>query len=175
MLKAAESDEPFRNVELRYRHADAGIRPDAGQTVLRWCARTPHAWGACPSRFVHPAPFLRLMECITDGRPRVFRTPYGDQGLIVKRSAYEAVGGYPALPLMEDVELARALRFHPGPGRVPTPLAVDARRWRRYGMRGTTLGNLWTLFRWRVLGVDAATLAAGYGRGEGDGESGDTL
>ncbi|MDJ0975439.1 MAG: TIGR04282 family arsenosugar biosynthesis glycosyltransferase, partial [Planctomycetota bacterium] len=35
-------------------HADAGIRPDAVETVLRWCARTPHAWGACPSRFVHP-------------------------------------------------------------------------------------------------------------------------
>lgn len=171
----AEAADAARARWLWTLHADAGIQPDAVATVLAWCARSPHPWGACPSRFVHPAPFLRLMECITDGRPRVLRTPYGDQGLVVKRSAYEAVGGYRRIPLMEDVELARALRFHPGPGRVPTPLAVDARRWRHHGMLGTTLRNLWTLVRWRVLGVDAATLAADYSRGEGDGGSADTL
>ena len=128
---------------------------------MRWCARTPHAWGACPSRFVHPAPFLRLMECITDGRPRVFRTPYGDQGLIVKRSAYEAVGGYPALPLMEDVELARRL------GRrrlvaLPAAALTSAARYRRGGWWRRPLRNL-TLLGLFYAGLPPAWLRRLYG------------
>lgn len=179
--------EPGRGIQLRAAasrararwlwtvHADACIEADAVDEVLRTCRRSDIDWAACPSRFDHPSPFLRLMECLTDGRPRVFRMPYGDQGLLVRRSAYEAVGGYPAIALMEDVELATRLRSFRGPARIPTTLTVDARRWRRFGMLGTTLRNLWTLFRYRSLGVDAATLAAGYKRGEEPSAPADTL
>lgn len=156
-------------------HADARIEADAVEAVLRTCQRPDIDWAACPSRFDHPSPFLRLLECLTDGRPRVFRMPYGDQGLLVRRSAYESAGGYPAIALMEDVELATRLRAFRGPARISTRLTVDARRWRRFGMLGTTLRNLWTLFRYRSLGVDAATLAAGYRRGEEPSAGEDTL
>ena len=43
-------------------------------------------------------------------RARLLRLPYGDQGLLISRSRYDAVGGYADIPLMEDVVMARALR-----------------------------------------------------------------
>lgn len=92
-------------------------------------------------------------------RARLFRLPYGDQGLLVSRADYDAAGGYPDIPLMEDVALARNLgvRLDMMPLRVRTSAARYLRDgWLRQGAR-----NLWLLLRW-LCGADPETLARRY-------------
>lgn len=51
----------------------------------------------------------RLLEAIVGVRCLLFRLPYGDQGLLIPRRLYGALGGFRPLPLMEDVDIARRL------------------------------------------------------------------
>ena len=94
-------------------------------------------------------------------RSRVFGLPYGDQGLLIPRDVYEAAGGYPDIPLMEDVALARSLK-----GRIALmPLAVTtaADRYARAGWLRRGARNLGTLARY-LCGADPRRLAARYRR-----------
>lgn len=87
--------------------------------------------------------------------------PYGDQGLLIPRALYEAVGGYPDQPLMEDVALARALR-----GRLRGLGAVavtSAAKYRRQGWLRRGGANLLTLLRY-FAGTSPEVLARAYRR-----------
>ena len=87
--------------------------------------------------------------------------PYGDQGLLIHRSLYDAVGGYPDEPLMEDVALARALR---GRLRALDAVAVtSAAKYRSQGWLRRGGRNLWTLVRY-FAGVSPERLAQAYRR-----------
>lgn len=148
-------------------HADARLLPGTLDRVLAFARRGTHAWGFLRTHVEGAGPRFRVLESLTEVRARALALPYGDQGVVVRRSLYEAVGGYDAVPLMEDVLLARRLARCARPALVGEGLVLDARRWRRHGFLTTTLGNLTTLFRLRVLGHDPARLAARYDRSIG--------
>jgi len=94
-------------------------------------------------------------------RARVFGLPYGDQGLLVSRRDYEAAGGYPDIPLMEDVALARALKRPIA--LLPLAVTTSAARYRREGWLRRGGRNLWLLTRY-FCGADPVSLAAQYRR-----------
>ena len=54
---------------------------------------------------------------------------YGDSGIFVRRDVYEAFGGMPHVPIMEDVILVRRLEAAGPTAYLPGPLFSDARRW----------------------------------------------
>ena len=61
------------------------------------CGSTIREWPrGCIERLVH-------LRC------KIWRMPYGDQGLLIPRQLFDAVGGYKNLPMMEDIDLARRL------------------------------------------------------------------
>jgi GT2 family glycosyltransferase len=97
---------------LLFLHADVALPDDAAVWIARTLADPCVVAGAFRVRTVADAgrnwlgPVLR----IADLRSHVTRLPYGDQGLFVRRAAFEAVGGFPDEPLMEDVVLARKIR-----------------------------------------------------------------
>ncbi|KIC28764.1 TIGR04283 family arsenosugar biosynthesis glycosyltransferase [Leisingera sp. ANG-M6] len=78
-------------------------------------------------------------------RTRVFGLPYGDQGLLIARTDYEAAGGYPDQVLMEDVALARLLK---GITVLPSAALTSAVRYQRAGWLRRGGRNLWTLIRY---------------------------
>jgi hypothetical protein len=89
----------------------------------------------------------------------------GDQAIFVRREVFEAMQGYPEMPLMEDVELCRRLKRR---GRlVPLRLAVttSARKWEREGALRTIL-LMWALRFLYVVGVPPARLHRWYYRRE---------
>ncbi len=92
-------------------------------------------------------------------RSRGFRLPYGDQGLLISRAEYDAIGGYLDIPLMEDVAMARAL------GRrlqvLPMALTTSAARYAREGWVRRGLRNLGLLARY-FIGVDPERLVKRY-------------
>lgn len=92
-------------------------------------------------------------------RSRLFRLPYGDQGLLVRRSDYLRAGGYPDQPLMEDVALARALDT--GFTLLPARAVTGAERYQRDGWLRRGARNLWTLARY-FAGTDPERLAQRY-------------
>ncbi|MBR9843466.1 MAG: glycosyltransferase [Rhodobacteraceae bacterium] len=95
-------------------------------------------------------------------RARLFGLPYGDQGLLVRRDLYEAVGGYADIPLMEDVALAQAL----GRSRLVALDAVamtSAEKYHRQGWLRRGARNLWTLARY-FMGTGPERLAKAYRR-----------
>jgi rSAM/selenodomain-associated transferase 2 len=53
--------------------------------------------------------WARRLEAIFDGRSRWLRLPSGDQGLLISRAFYDSLGGYPEVPMMEDVEMIRRI------------------------------------------------------------------
>jgi rSAM/selenodomain-associated transferase 2 len=108
-----------------------------------------------------PNPAARRLERIVAWRCRVCSLPYGDQGLLISRKLYTAIGGFAALPLMEDVDLVRRLgrrRLMP----LATPAYVSARRYREDGYRRRPLRNLICLSLY-FIGVPARHIARLYG------------
>ena len=89
-------------------------------------------------------PAARRLERIVAWRCRMLGLPYGDQGLLISRALYDAVGGFRPLPLMEDVDLARRLgRRQLAP--LGVPLLASARRYRQGGYVRRPLRNLFCL------------------------------
>lgn len=70
--------------------------------------RTPAA-GAFAFRLDDKGFAPRLLERLTHMRCKLWPMPYGDQGLLIPRQLFDAVGGYQDLPVLEDVDLARRL------------------------------------------------------------------
>ncbi|MBU2999065.1 TIGR04283 family arsenosugar biosynthesis glycosyltransferase [Roseovarius nubinhibens] len=109
-------------------------------------------------RFDAPGLAPRLVAGWANLRARLFGLPYGDQGLLISRRAYEAAGGYPDIPLMEDVALVRKL---PRLTRIEAEALTGAEKYLRDGWLRRGAGNLWHLTRY-LLGADPNRLARKY-------------
>lgn len=92
-------------------------------------------------------------------RSRLFKLPYGDQGLLLPMALYNNVGGFADVPLMEDVALVRKLRTRLT--ELPITATTSAAKYEAEGYikRGTK--NLLTLSKY-FLGVSPETLAKRY-------------
>jgi rSAM/selenodomain-associated transferase 2 len=145
---------------MMFLHADTRLAPDWTGPVGRFC-------GADASRAAYfrlvlddASSAARRIETLARWRCAVLALPYGDQGLLVSRKTYDAVGGFQPMPLMEDVDMARRL----GRARL---VALDhaaitsAERYRRDGWWARPLRNL-TCLSLYFLGVPPARLAQLY-------------
>jgi hypothetical protein len=107
------------------------------------------------------APAARRLVRLVAWRCRVLALPYGDQGLLISRALYDAVGGYAAIPLMEDVDIVRRLgRARLAP--IGATIIASAKRYRRDGYWRRPLRNLFCLSLY-FLGVPPARIAKFYG------------
>ena len=103
----------------------------------------------------------RLIAGWANARSRLFALPFGDQGLLIPRALYEEIGGYDAIPLMEDVVMARALRRHLVP--LDTIVTTSAEKYRTNGWFRQGVRNL-TTFALYSLGRSPEALARRYRR-----------
>lgn len=104
----------------------------------------------------------RLLERCIAWRCRIGMV-YGDQGIFVKRSAYDASPGFSREPLFEEVELVRTLKRRGRFVALNLPMIVSPRRWQRDGYLRRTLHNR-ALACGFVIGIAPSTLARWYGR-----------
>ncbi len=96
---------------LLFLHADTRLGPGWVAAARAFMARPGSERRAAAFRLVldDSDPRARRVERLANWRGRALGLPYGDQGLLIARALYEALGGYRPLPLMEDVELARRI------------------------------------------------------------------
>ena len=142
-------------------HADCWLDPEAASQISNSLQDGSIDAGAFRQHIDAQGMMYRALEWGNAFRARWLRTPYGDQGIFVRRELLNEVGGVPDLPLMEDVELARRLRRHTKFALLPGPLHVSARRWRRRGVARQTVKN-WMVLGAYVSGVSAKRLAKWY-------------
>ena len=104
-------------------------------------------------------PSMKVIEFVANIRSRYLKLPYGDQGLFIQKSVFEAVGGFPEVPVAEDIFLIRRLSRY---GRIriaPAHALTSARRWQALGQFRTTLMNQIILIGC-CLGVSPGALAS---------------
>lgn len=146
---------------LLFLHADTQLPPGADQLVDSAIAGGA-AWGRFDVRIDSPRPLLRLVSALMNLRSRATGIATGDQAIFVRRDAFDAAGGFPDLPLMEDIALSGLLRRGAAPACLRARVLTSARRWERHGVLRTIV-LMWSLrLRW-FLGADAQRLADRYG------------
>ena len=151
---------------LLFLHADTRPAPGWAAAARGFMAARGNAARAAHFAFAldDPSPQARRLERAVAWRCRVLALPYGDQGLLLPRALYEAVGGYRPLPLMEDVDLVRRITARRGRqalAALPVPALTSAERWRRDGWRRRSARNLACLSLW-FLGVPPRLIARVY-------------
>jgi rSAM/selenodomain-associated transferase 2 len=144
---------------LLFLHADSRLDQSAA-LVLRSALEEPPSFDTAVFRFAIDLPRMwkYVIETGQALRESVLGLPYGDQGLLVRRDAFVAVGGFPDIPLMEDVTLVRTLRQHGGVARLPAALLTSGRRYEQGGVL-RTWGRHTLLIALHAAGVSPSRLA----------------
>ncbi len=92
---------------MLFLHADSLLPPDALPLLERALVDRRIVGGTFMLRFDSHRCLLQLIAFFTRFRFRYFH--YGEQGIFVKRSAFEQLGGFREIPLMEDIDFLRRL------------------------------------------------------------------
>jgi len=148
---------------LLFLHADTCLEAAWVGAVRSFCAEAANAKRAAYFRFAlaDAAPAARRLESLVAWRCRALGLPYGDQGLLIHAATYRALGGFAAVPLMEDVELVRRIG-RANLAALPVRAVTSAARYRHGGYCLRPLRNLLCLSLY-FAGVAPARLARLYG------------
>ena len=153
---------------LLFLHADTRLPRDGLVAVERALSRREA--GAFDLRIETTNPVLKAISLAGSLRSRVSRIPYGDQAHFFRREAFFRIGGYPDLPLMEDVAIMTRAKHRGMAIAILRKVArTSDRRWRREGILRRTLANDALILAYRA-GVSPALLAGWY-RSEPDGSA----
>ena len=147
---------------LWFLHADTRVPADAA-AALQDAWADGARWGRFDVRLSGRHALLRLVERGMNIRSRLTGIATGDQGIFVTRAAFDQVGGFPPLVLMEDIALSGALRQLARPACLRVRLITSSRRWEEGGVLRTVL-LMWRLRLAYALGADPARLARRYHR-----------
>ena len=149
---------------LLFLHADTRLPPEAERLVLDGLARAQHDWGRFDVTIEGRHPLLRLIAAMMNLRSRITGIATGDQAMFATRMAFEAAGGFPEIPLMEDIALSKRLKRTSRPLCIRQRAVTSGRRWETHGVIRTIL-LMWRLRLAYFFGADPAKLARRYGYG----------
>ena len=97
-------------------------------------------------------------------------TSFGDQCIVIRRSFFSRIGGFPDWPLFEDVRLLQKARARAAVRSFPAAITTSARRFEREGVLRQSLRNSWYVLQY-LCGCSPETLAARYERRQGGGRA----
>ena len=145
---------------LLFLHADTRLPDDAIAQIID-AVEDGYFWGRFNVRLSGRHFMFRVIERMMNMRSCVTGVATGDQAIFVSRESVEIVGGYPQLPLMEDVVFSKRLRKLGWPACIRHPVVTSSRRWEDKGILRTML-LMWRLRLLFFLGVPAEKLAQQY-------------
>jgi rSAM/selenodomain-associated transferase 2 len=146
---------------LLFLHADVALPPTALRDIQAVLADPRVVGGRFDVRLDNPRWVYRLVEAFMNARSRWTGIWTGDQAIFVRRAAFERLGGYPDIPLMEDVEFSRRLKRTGRRAALRSRVLASARKWEREGALRTIV-LMWALRFLYMAGVSPARLHRWY-------------
>lgn len=145
---------------LLFLHADTELPPD-WRRGLQAGLTGGACWGRFDVRILGQSAMLRVVAAMMNGRSRLSGIATGDQAIFITRTAFDAVGGFPNQPLMEDIEISKRLLKLSRPACLRQRVTTSGRRWDTRGV-WRTIFLMWRLrfAYWR--GRSPAELARAY-------------
>jgi rSAM/selenodomain-associated transferase 2 len=104
---------------------------------------------------------LKIIGALINWRSRTTKVGTGDQAIFVRREVFLRMGGYPDIPLMEDLALCRALRRIGIVACLRSRVITSARRWENDGV-WRTIARMWMLKLLYLAGISPARLKRFY-------------
>jgi len=132
---------------LLFLHADSSL-PDNWLNQVQGSLK----WGFFPVKLSGQHWLLRVIERTINLRSRISRVATGDQGLYFSRSFFQALEGFPDIPIMEDIAISKRARKISEPTIGQYPVITSSRRWEQQGIIKTVL-LMWGLRLAYWLGI----------------------
>jgi rSAM/selenodomain-associated transferase 2 len=145
---------------LLFLHADTRL-PGAALMLVQRALHAGHDWGRFDVSIEGRSPLFPMIATLMNWRSRLTGIATGDQAIFVRRDVFEALGGFPDQPLMEDIELSKRLRRRGSPACIAQRVVTSGRRWEQHGV-WRTIALMWRLRFLYWCGVSADQLAKDY-------------
>jgi rSAM/selenodomain-associated transferase 2 len=147
---------------LVFLHADTRLPPSAFDDIRAALQDQKVLGGRFDLQLDDARPMFKLIAFMISLRSRLSKVGTGDQAIFVRREIFAELGGYPDIPLMEDVAFSRALKRRGAVACLRSRVVSSARRWDADGIWRTIL-KMWTLKSLYLLGISPVRLKRYYG------------
>jgi len=134
-----------RGTILLFLHADTILPKDYVAQVFETLMDRRVALGAFRFRTNLDQKLMKAIEFATNIRSKTLRLPYGDQALFLRKTRFQAVAGFPDMPIAEDLVFVRLVSKLGRIAITPAHAVTSGRRWKKLGVLRTTLINQFIL------------------------------
>jgi rSAM/selenodomain-associated transferase 2 len=145
---------------LVFLHADT-LLPDDALNLIAASINGEQQWGRFDVELGGSHPLLKVVAWFMNWRSRLTGIATGDQVIFINKQLFESIGGYPVIPLMEDIALCKNLIKITSPVCLKANVVSSGRRWEQNGVIKTTV-LMWSLRLRYFLGADPQILAQPY-------------
>jgi hypothetical protein len=119
---------------LLFLHADNELPVGCIESIREALKDHRVVGGCCRVRIPNKQWIYRIHDGLAHYVGKILRVRCGDHGIFVRRSVFNEVGGYPDVPLMEDVKLFRAIQSKGRVAWLPDRLLLSSRRHEQVGV-----------------------------------------
>ncbi|MGH7873305.1 MAG: TIGR04283 family arsenosugar biosynthesis glycosyltransferase [Candidatus Binatia bacterium] len=146
---------------LLFLHADTRL-PESAFADIAGALREPrYLGGRFDVELLGRHWMFKIISALINYRSRATKVGTGDQALFVRREVFERMGGFPEIPLMEDIAFCRRLKHIGDIACLRSRVVTSARRWEVDGV-WRTIFRMWTLKALYLAGVSPARLKDFY-------------
>ncbi len=146
---------------LLFLHADSRVEEKSYQKMVTVMAQETQVGGAFSLAIESDKPSLKIISAFATLRARYLNLVYGDQAIFVRTRTFHEIGGFPLVPICEDLDFYRRLMAKGPTVVLEEKTFTSARRWVTEGIIFTSLRNsvIATLF---LLGFPPRILSKWY-------------
>ena len=146
---------------LLFLHADTRLPQSALNDIAAALSDSRYLAGRFDVELAGAHWMLKVIGALINYRSRATKVATGDQALFVRREVFDRMGGFPDIPLMEDIAFCRALKRIGGVACLRSRVITSARRWERDGV-WRTIFKMWSLKVCYLAGVSPMRLKRFY-------------
>ncbi len=133
---------------LIFLHADTRLTHDWFKKINSFLKGNKNIIYFFEFKINHKKIIYRLLEILVNIRGKIFKQPYGDQGLIIHRTIYFKNNGFRNIPLMEDVDFLMRLNQKKDLKQLNFPIFISSRKWERTNIFLQAIKNWHFRRRW---------------------------
>ena len=146
---------------LIFLHADTQLNAQAITFARDVADRFESFWGWYSLRFQNSSYLLSFVSCCMRVRSSITKICTGDQTLFISSTLFSDIGGFPDIPIMEDIAICKLLRTRVAPIQLKSRVLSSPRRWQRDGLLKTVF-FMWYLRFLYWLGFSPVKLSDKY-------------